>query len=167
MQQTNMPGSASGVLDRVRSSATAQLSSQKTRATDGLGSIAQAVRQTTQPLRDNKQDAIAQYVDKAADQIERFSAQLRDKDVSELVNDAQQFARRQPAMFIGAAFAVGVLTARFLKSSSAETRRDWNKGNYGESMGQAGDYSASRTPATRTGSSYTTGVDSHTSGGGM
>ena len=122
MEQTNTagatPASARGVIDRVRSTATEQLSNQKNRATDRLGSVAHAVRQTTQPLRDNQQDVLAQYVEKAADQIERLSTQLRDKDVSELATEAQRFARRQPAVFLGAAFAAGVLAARFLKSSA-------------------------------------------------
>ena len=129
MEQTNTAGassaSARSVMERVRSTATEQLSNQKSRATDGLGSVAHAVRQTTQPLRDNQQDFIAQYVEKAADQIERLSDQLRDKEVSELVSDAQRFARRQPAVFIGAAFAAGVLAARFLKSSNQGTSAEW------------------------------------------
>jgi ElaB/YqjD/DUF883 family membrane-anchored ribosome-binding protein len=109
----------SGMLNRVKETATAQLSSQKDRATDGLGSIASAVRESSRPLRDKKQDMIAEYVEKAADQLERYSTRLRERDVSELVNDAQQFARRRPALFVGAAFAVGVVAARFLKSSSS------------------------------------------------
>lgn len=109
---------AAGLMDRVRERATAQLSTQKDRATDGLGSVAQAVRQSTQHLRDNKQDAIAGYADKAADQIDRLSAQLRTRDVGQLVDEVQRFARRQPALFVGTAFALGVFGARFLKSSS-------------------------------------------------
>jgi hypothetical protein len=116
-------GTQSGIMDRVRERAAAQLSTQKDRATDGLGSVAQAVRQSTQHLRDNKQDAIAQYVDKAADQIDRFSTQLRNRDVGELVNEVQRFARKQPALFVGSAFAIGVIGARFLKSSSDNRRR--------------------------------------------
>jgi ElaB/YqjD/DUF883 family membrane-anchored ribosome-binding protein len=115
-------GTGSGIMDRVRERATAQLSTQKDRATDGLGSVAQAVRQSTQHLRENKQDAIANYVEKAADQIDRFSTQLRNRDVGELVNEVQRFARRQPALFVGSAFAVGVIGARFLKSSSDNQR---------------------------------------------
>ena len=67
------------------------------------------------------------YVEKAADQIERFSGQLRQKDVSELLSDAQRFARQRPAVFIGAAFTAGVLAARFLKSSNQGNgaRHDW------------------------------------------
>jgi hypothetical protein len=126
MEQLTSASSASdssrGLMDRVREGATAQLSSQKERATDGLGALSQAVRQSTQPFRDHGQDAIAQYIEKAADQLERFSTQLRERDVNDLVDDVQQFARRQPAVFIGAAFAAGVIAARFLKSS-ADNRR--------------------------------------------
>jgi hypothetical protein len=119
-------------MDRVRERATAQLSTQKDRATDGLGSVAEAVRQSTQHLRENKHDAIASYVEKAADQIDRFSTQLRNRDVGELVNEVQRFARRQPAIFVGSAFAAGVIGARFLKSSS-DNRRDRSLEHYGAS----------------------------------
>lgn len=158
MEQTNTAGasSASGrsVMDRVRSTATEQLSNQKTRATDGLGSMARAVRQTAQPLRDNQQDAIAQYVEEAADKIERMSTQLRDKDVTELVSDAQRFARQHTAVFIGSAFAVGVLAARFLKSSNPRSGTD----GYGVSpmTSDIDDFPATSGP--RVGSTpYTTG----------
>jgi hypothetical protein len=116
-------GTASGIAGRVRERATAQLSTQKERATDGLGTVAQAVRQSAQHLRENKQDSIAQYVEKAGDQIDRLSTQLRNRDVGELVNEVQRFARRQPALFVGSAFALGVIGARFLKSSSPDHGR--------------------------------------------
>lgn len=106
-----------GVIARVRDAASAQVSTQKDRATDTLGTLASAVRQSTRTLRDQQQDTIAQYVERAADQIDRFSATLRSRDLGQLMADAQRFARRQPAVFIGAAFAAGVLAARFLKSS--------------------------------------------------
>lgn len=121
MEHSNSPNDGNaqrGVMNRVKETASAQLSSQKNRATDGLGSIASAVRESSRPLRENKQDVIAEYVEKAADQLEQFSTRLRERDINELVNDAQQFARRRPAMFIGGAFLVGVAAARFLKSSA-------------------------------------------------
>jgi hypothetical protein len=49
--------------------------------------------------------------------MERFTNRLKETDVGELFDDAQQFARRNPAMFIGSAFALGLVAARFLKSS--------------------------------------------------
>jgi len=123
-----------GILDEIRESATGQLASQKDRATEGLGSVAQFVRQSTQQLRDQKQDAIAGYVERAADQIDQFSQSLRNKDVSELISDAQQLARKQPALFIGGAFVLGLVGARFLKSSAqADDRRSRAGNGYGSS----------------------------------
>ena len=155
MEVTNTSGAkngASGVMDRVKEGATAQLSSQKNRATDGLGSLAEAVRKTSQPLRENNQDTIARYVEQAADQIERVSTRLRERDVSELMQDAQRLARRQPALFIGGAFALGVLAARFLKSSAGDQRHgDWRRSE--TAYGSAG----GRTPALASGYSGQTG----------
>lgn len=117
-QSPNESNTQRGVVNRVKETATAQLSNQKDRATAGLGSIASAVRESSGPLRDKKQDIIAEYVEKAADQLEQFSTRLRERDVKDLVSDAQQFARRRPALFIGAAFVAGATAARFLKSSA-------------------------------------------------
>jgi hypothetical protein len=122
-QDGSQGGRSTGMVDRVRHTAAAQLSSQKTRATDTLGSVAAAIRQSSQPLRDNNQAMLADYAGKAADQLEQFSTRLRERDLTELMDDAKRFARRQPALFVGAAFAAGVLAARFLKSSPDGQRR--------------------------------------------
>ena len=131
-----------GVLDRVRESATSQLSTQKDRATDSLGSLAQAVRHSTQSLRDNQQDTVARYIEQAADHIERFSTQLRERNVAELMREVQQFARRRPAVFIGAAFVVGLASARFLKSSGTTRayagQHDLEADRYGSSASRYG-----------------------------
>jgi hypothetical protein len=102
----------------MRQQANERLSSQKDHALEGLGGVTQAVRTTTQSLREQQHDTIARYVEQAADQVDRLADTLRNKDVAELIADAQRLARRQPAVFVGSAFAVGLLAARFLKSSS-------------------------------------------------
>jgi hypothetical protein len=107
-----------GIVDRVKQQATSQFSSQKDRATEGLANIANAIRQSSQPLRDNNQQMLADYVTSAADQIEQFSSRLRDADMDSVLRQAKQFAHRQPAVFVGAAFALGVVAVRFLKSSA-------------------------------------------------
>lgn len=116
-QDANQGGRATGLVDRVRHTAAAQLTTQKTRATEALGSVAAAIRQSSQPLRDHNQAMLADYAGKAADQLEQVSTRLGERDLTELMDDAKRFARRQPALFVGAAFAAGVLAARFLKSS--------------------------------------------------
>jgi hypothetical protein len=109
-----------GLVDRMRESATSQLTAQKDRATDGLGSVARAVRSSTQQLREQDHETVAGYVEQIANQIERFSEGIRQKNVTELLDDAQRLARRQPAVFIASAFAVGLVAARFLKSSASD-----------------------------------------------
>jgi hypothetical protein len=109
-----------GLMGRVRERASEQLNSQKNRATEGLGSAVHAVRQSTQQLREQKHETIANYIESAANQLDRFATHIKDKNVNELFEDAQRFARRQPALFIGGAFALGLLGSRFLKSSSPD-----------------------------------------------
>jgi hypothetical protein len=116
-------GRSRGIVDRVKDQATTQITTQKDRATDGLGSIAAAIRQSSQPLRDNNQEMLADYVARAADQIDRFSTRLGESDVNALIEDAKRFAHRRPAVVVGAAFAAGIIAARFLKSSGAASQQ--------------------------------------------
>jgi len=116
----------SGIVNRVKESAAAQLTTQKNRGTDALGQVANAVRSSTQKLRQEQHETIAGYIDKAADQIDNWSRRLKDKDINELTSDVQRLARRQPAVFISSAFALGLLGARFFKSS-----RQQNEYGYG------------------------------------
>ena len=96
-----------------------RLDIQKDRTAEGLGSVAQALRQTSDQLRnDNRGGGMHEYVSSAASQVERFSDYLRSTNTRELVNGVEQFARQQPALFIGGAFMLGLIGARFLKSTS-------------------------------------------------
>lgn len=115
-EPNNSPGRA-GLMDKVKEGAVSQLTTQKDRTTEGIGSVVSAVRESTQQLRNQQHGTIAEYVEQAAAQLERFSNTLKEKNVSELLDDAQRFARRNPALFVGGAFAVGLLSARFFKSS--------------------------------------------------
>ena len=147
-RQQTAGGNGGGIVDRVKESATAQLTNQKDRGTDALGTVAQAVRSSTQRLRDEQHDTIAGYVDKAADQIESWSRRLKEKDIDELMTDVQRLARRRPAVFIGSAFALGLVGARFLKSSRPQNEYGYGsesrRRSYGRQpqMGTAGDRGA-------------------------
>jgi len=105
------------VAEQAKQQATSRVESQKERAVDSLGSVAQAIRQTGQELRQQDQVAIGQYADKAAEQVERLASYLRRHDVGELIEETERFARRRPGLFLGGGFALGLVAARFLKSS--------------------------------------------------
>ena len=106
------PAHEDRLIDRVRETATAQLTWQKNRASEGIGAVAQAVRQSMGALRDQEHDVLARYVERAADRIDRFSRRVRQKDVVELAHDVEDLARRQPVLFLGGALALGLVGAR-------------------------------------------------------
>jgi hypothetical protein len=45
---------------------------------------------------------------------------MRNRNMSEIVGNVQQFARKQPTAFFGAAVLIGFAAVRFLKSGSPD-----------------------------------------------
>jgi len=117
---------------QVRQQMTSQLDSQKDKAAEGLTQAADAVRKTTEQLRKQEQmSAVANYAEDAAETIERLAGFLRERDMSQLMSETERFARQRPTMFLASAFTLGLVAARFLKSSPPQT----NGAGYGS--GQA------------------------------
>jgi hypothetical protein len=149
-QPTNPSGdrlqdAASSVADRVADTAQQQVGtkveSQLGRGADVLGEVSQAIRQTSAQLRSD-QPQIASLADTAAQQVDRASEYLRQTDFQGLVRGAEDFARRQPAVFLGGAFALGLVASRFLKASpsggdQSGSGRAYGYGSYG-SYGSGG-----------------------------
>ena len=128
---------AGEVVDQVRHQARSRLDSQKDMAAGTIWSLARAIRQTGDSLREQDQQPVAQLADKAAEQVERVSSYLGHRDVNQIINEVQHFARRQPAVFLGSAFALGMLGARFLKSSnqSAQSTQGGDYTNHSYKVG--------------------------------
>jgi hypothetical protein len=123
-------GEERGFAGRVRERAGSRLEAQKERAVEGLSAVARSVRRTTDQLRSDQHDAIAEYVDRAAEKLELATARLRSKDIGQLYTDVQRVARRRPMAFVGSAFAIGLLGARFFRSSGRDGRdgrRTWQQ----------------------------------------
>ncbi|HEV7663298.1 MAG TPA: hypothetical protein VGQ62_07160 [Chloroflexota bacterium] len=112
---------ASQVTEQAKQQATSQLEQQKGRAVDSLVTVTQALRQTGQHLHEQEQGTIAGYVEQAAERVESVTNHLRSRDIPELLDETQDFARRRPALFVGAAVALGFVGARFLMASGQRT----------------------------------------------
>ena len=82
---------------------------------DFVAQIARTARGLADDL-DGGAPQLAQMVRRAASSAETFSDDIRDKSVGEFVEATQDFARRQPALFIGAAATAGFVLARLLKA---------------------------------------------------
>ena len=132
---------AGQVTDQAKQQATSQVESQKGRAVDTLVTVAQALRQTGQHLHQQDQAAVGGYVEQAAERVETLTNHLRTRDVPQLIAETQDFARRQPGLFLMGAAALGFVGARFLMSSGQRAAsRQFASGNpsYPPSYGQLG-----------------------------
>lgn len=98
--------------DRVRSAAMTG----KTRAVETVSGLAQSLRTGGQQLQDQGSTA-ANLVGQAADRLDRVARYLQDTELDDVVRKTETWARQNPALFVGSAFVVGLLGARFLKSS--------------------------------------------------
>jgi hypothetical protein len=109
-------GEAAG---QVREVAEARLSKPRRKAADALAGVAKSLRETGEKLDETSGLELDRYAARAADGIERFSDYMRERELSDVVRDVESFARREPALFFGGAFVLGLVGSRFLKSSRA------------------------------------------------
>jgi hypothetical protein len=119
---------AKEVTHQAQEQAKSAAEARKERAVEGLGGIARAFRETGEHLRREENDMVAQYSERMANQIERVSSYLEEHSVDDLLRDSEQIARRHPELFLGGAFALGLMLGRFIKSSSE--RREMVPANY-------------------------------------
>lgn len=110
----------SGLTQQVRQQATDQLASQKERLVDTLDTVALLLHQAGEHADLQDKAMLTGYVDKASGQLGQWSETLREREVTQLLDDTVQFARRQPMIFFSGALAAGFAGARFLRSSTQQ-----------------------------------------------
>ena len=123
---------AKQVATQAQSHAQSKLERGKADAAITLSSVATSLLNSGVQLRGDQQAMAGEYVERAARQLERAADYMKTADLREVVDQVEDFARRRPAVFIGSAFAAGILAARFLKSSRNTPRRSADDGNYME-----------------------------------
>lgn len=92
-------------------------SGQISQGTELVRNIVGAANQAAEML-DKTNPQFAGMIRDAAGAADQFSHQIEDTSLEELLDRTTDFARRQPALFVGGAFAAGFLLARFAKSSA-------------------------------------------------
>ena len=144
--QDAMAGGAQsrGLVDQGKERVRTTVDDGKARVARTLSSVATSLKSSSSEMQMGDAAAIGGVVERVADQVERAANYLEQTDASEIVGGVERFARRNPALFIGAAFAVGVLGARFLKSSATMQVGALDSGI--DATGQFGDREVRTTP---------------------
>ncbi len=112
---------ASHVIERGREAAMSKV-------TEGADRARTSAENTTSALRraagDIEQDTplLGAGLRRAADWLEQASGHLGQGDLNQVVDNLNTFARRQPALFLGASLAAGFLIARLGKTAMEGAR---------------------------------------------
>jgi hypothetical protein len=99
-----------------------KIEEQKSNLSGGLTNVASSIRQLgdnlgTQGSNDQIARLTSEFSRTAADKIERAANYFDQQDLNAMYRDLENVARRNPALVLGTAMALGFLAARFFKSS--------------------------------------------------
>lgn len=171
--------SAAQVQANVRDTAQSYVDQAKSAAAGELHGVAQFVRNAVPS--ENAPPIVSQYANQAAESLDRLANSLQGQDLQSIMAAMNDFARRQPALFLGASVAVGFVAARFLRSQSPQgqsrygapasslyPRQDFQHGHGATSPGLSGRSAAGGGSSTASsgGGSYGGGARSGQSGAG-
>lgn len=131
-------GQAKSTFQQARDRASSSLGESKGQFADQFGTIAEAFRRTTEHLRSEDQQRIAGLTETVARQVDQVADYLRNKDARAIRNDLESLARRQPAIVIGGALVLGLIGARFLKSSQREQLAKRSESSRRDRLGNGG-----------------------------
>jgi hypothetical protein len=97
-----------------------------TQAGEQAGSTVQALRDASGKLRDEGNEPVARGLEQVADRVDRAGGWLRDSDGDSILNDIEDFGRRNTLAVVAGGLALGFAASRLLKASS---RRRYETGD--------------------------------------
>lgn len=114
---------AGDVLGQAKDRAANMASEQKQSAAEHINRYSSALRDSAKRVEDQDPN-IAYYANRAAEGIERVADYVRNTDLEGLQRDAEDFARRRPALFFGGLFVAGLVLGAVVKASAKTLREE-------------------------------------------
>jgi hypothetical protein len=138
----------------------------KEQAAEGITQVADSIRRVSVDM-EGSQPQVAEVAQTAADQAERIATYLQETDAREILRTVEDVARRQPLLFLGGAFLLGMAATRLVKAAGGSSqqpaypnRGDWrNTASYGVTGAYSDRGYASLGTARPTGTSGSNAVD--------
>jgi ElaB/YqjD/DUF883 family membrane-anchored ribosome-binding protein len=124
----DLKGQARDLAEDAKARARATADRQKDSVAEQVSSLASALRTAADDLNRREQGLGAGVFEQVAQSLEQVSEALRRRDLSEVVESVEEFARRQPVAFIGGTVAAGLALGRFMKSSGTRREDRWRAG---------------------------------------
>jgi len=111
---------AQEVAGEARGQVETSLDKGRRRAASTLSGVAQSLVQSSEQADGTTRN----IVERAGREVQRVSDFIENTPPREMYARAERFARQQPALFLGSAFVLGLVVARFLKSSASSEEEE-------------------------------------------
>jgi hypothetical protein len=105
--------------DQLRS----QIDQRSTQAGRQVSGHAKSLRSVGEQLRERGEDKPAELAAQAAQRLERAGGWLSDSDADRILDDVEDFARKNPWAVMAGGLALGFAASRLLKASSTDRYR--------------------------------------------
>jgi hypothetical protein len=109
---------AQGIATDAGEKAKAFVEENKGKAAEQISGVAAAIGKAADELDARGQRQFASYTRDLVSGLEGFTRGLNEKGVNEIMSSVSQFARNQPAAFLGAAALLGFVSSRFAMSTA-------------------------------------------------
>lgn len=109
---------ARGQLEQATDKAKGMVEEQKQILVDQLDGVSSALDKVAGEL-EGKGESSARYVRMVADGASKLTSTVRDNNVDDILGMAEDFGRRQPVAFMGAAALLGFVASRFMVASAS------------------------------------------------
>jgi hypothetical protein len=116
---------AQEIAGQTKSKAREQIDQRSTEAGEKVSSTAGDLRSVSEELRKQGKDTPATAADKAAERVEKLGGYLKESDSDRILQDIEDFGRKQPVAVLLGGAAVGFALSRLLKASSSKRYRSY------------------------------------------
>jgi len=106
------------VVEAVRGEAERILDERRDAATARVGNVANAVDRAAHALHAVRMDSAARLAERASNRVEQASQYVKESNMTQVIEDAQELARRHRALAVGGMFLTGLVVARLVKATA-------------------------------------------------
>jgi hypothetical protein len=156
-------GEAEAKAGEVAEKAKSFASDQKDLAAGQISGVASAITKVADELEGSDQATVARYARDLAGGISSMGKTIENHDVDDLMSMAQDFGRKQPLAFLGAAALAGFVASRFALASAHRSSTKVNPTGTG-STGTSSNYGATGSTGSSTSYGSATGGSGSTYG---
>ncbi len=119
---SSLRAEAAGLGGTIKQGFSDQVERQKNGIADRLTSVAERAHKTADDLREHEA-WLGDLLGRGAHELEGIADEIRRNDVPGMLGSVEVFARRQPALFMGAAVALGFALTRVVASGAGSSDR--------------------------------------------